>query len=140
MTQAVFVDAKGAVRAWVNSLTATLVGAGKPLALGAHFVRLRSPYSGAFLLLSQVGGDDVYLAEGAQRARISGQVYATTQQTADLAAIAYANAVRQLGVGNVLMVGAVCLTAGNISGPVEADDGDEPRRLVDADFYFRPLA
>lgn len=138
MTQAVFVDCKAAVRAWVNANSA-LVGPGMPLPLGAHFQRLRSPYQGAFLLLAHIGGGDDYGAGVAQRARISGQVYGTTQQTADLAAIAYANAIRGLAKGNVGMVGAVCLTAGNIVGPLEADDGDEPRRLVDAEFMFRPL-
>ena len=137
MTQAVFVDAKGVVRQWINAQT-MLVGAGHPLRLGAHFVHIRSPYEGAFALLSQVGGSDDFRAGWASRARISASIYGMTWQTATLAAVAYANALRSLAVGNTAMTGATCLTVESITGPLDSADRNEPRMLVDAVFVFRP--
>jgi hypothetical protein len=40
MVAQTYVDAVGAVRAWINGRTATLVGLGHPLQKGAHFKRL----------------------------------------------------------------------------------------------------
>lgn len=131
-----YVDAKGVVTAWLNSLTTTLVGPGKPLPLGAQFSRMRSPGAGAYIVLSSVGGDGRQVA-GA-RARLSASIWALTIQDADAAAAAYANALLQLTVGNVAMPGATCLTVGDITGPVEVPDSDEAHRLVDADFYLVP--
>lgn len=133
---AVYVDAKGVVRAWINSLTTTLVGTGKPLPLGAHMRRLRSPDAGAYLVLTSVGGDNRFVA--GSRARLSASIWGITVEDADTAAAAYANALLQLTVGNVPMPGAICLTVGDITGPLEVTDSDEAHRLVDADFYLVP--
>jgi hypothetical protein len=132
---AVFVDAKAAVKTWVNAHP-TLAGAGKPISLGAHHKRLRSPGTGCYAVLTQLPGSDTVYA---QHARISASFYGMTSRAASDAAVAYANALRGLYVGNVLMGTAVCLTAGNISGPLElAEPGGESGFMVDADFIFVP--
>lgn len=134
---AVYVDAKGAVRAWVNAQT-DLVGDGHPLQLGAHLHRLRSPASGCYALLSVVGGSPALSAESpAHRARVSAQFYGPTKEAVALAAVAYANAVAMLRF-RTPMLGAACLVADDVTGPIEAKDGDEPRHIVDADFYLTP--
>lgn len=142
-TTPVFVDAEGVIRDWVNSLT-NLVGPDNPLPLGAHLKRLRSPDSGAYVLLSLITGDDDYTAGGATRARISGAVYGITKADAGNAAAAYANAIRRLSVGNTVVGEApnqtVILIADGITGPLYLVDGDEERYIVDADFYLAPYS
>lgn len=140
-TAPVFVDAEGIARDWVNSLSDDLVGRGHPLPLGAHLKRLRSPASGAYVLLTALPGDDDYLAGGAYRARISGAVYGATKGDAAQAAVAYANALRRLYAGNTTVGSppyAVILVADAITGPFYLPDGDEERYVVDVDLYLAP--
>lgn len=136
-----YVVAVTAVRAWVNSLTGTLVGSGRPLAHGAHRHHLRSPGQGAYALLSRVGGTQELIAEdGVDRARISASIYAGTDEAAEIAAVAYANAVAALRGAPAAMGAATCLVADNIAGPFLVDNHDSDRDqyqwLCDADFYL----
>lgn len=135
------VDAEGAVRDWINSRT-DLVGQGRPLQLGAHLGRLRSPGRGSYALLLRVGGTGALTAERpVDQARISATIYGTTKETAAQAAVAYANAVQELD-GRPTAMGplVVCNTVDNLSGPLAIDDTDTNREqyryVVDADFYL----
>ena len=135
-----FVDAEAAVRDWINSLTATLVGAGRPLAQGAHLKRLRSAAGTCYALLSVVGGTTGLAPEAPHhRARISASIYGPTKEAAATAAVAYANTVAGLRGAPQPMGAASCLCAADVTGPLYVIDIDEPRYLVDADFYFRPV-
>jgi hypothetical protein len=135
------IDAEPAVRAWINA-QATLVGAGNPLPKGAQLRALRSPYQGAYALLSIVGGTGSELTAEVdfQRARISAEIRGTKKEAAARGAVAYANAL--LSVRKPTQMGsAVCqfVDPSAITGPVDLSAIDnEPRYLVDADFYFRP--
>lgn len=138
----VYVDAEGAVRAWLNGLL-ELVGPGNPIALGAFEEDpLRSPASGAYVLLARVGGTSALTAEApVDRARISGQVYGETKQVAKLAAYAYANALAGLdGTPTPMGEHAICKVVDSIAGPSYVDDHattrERHRYLVDADFYL----
>ena len=129
-----------AVRAWVNA-HATLVGPGRPLAHGAHRTRLRSPGQGAYVLLYRVGGTGDLVAEDpADRARIGGLIYAGTDEAAEVAATAYANAVEALSGVPAAMGSATCLVADDVIGPTLVDesrsDNDQWVYAVDADFYL----
>ncbi|MCA1570788.1 MAG: hypothetical protein LC798_10825 [Chloroflexi bacterium] len=139
MTTAIYVDARGIIRGWLNT-QAALVGAGKPLPLGAHLRLLRSPFKGAYALLTIVDGSDELIAEGAHRARVSASIFGLSEDGADRAAIAYANTIRALQRGNTPMAGAVCITVGGITGPTDTRPPADAaaQRLVDADFYLRP--
>jgi len=134
-----FVDAEAVVRDWVNGLQDDLVGTGRPLPLGAHLKRLRSPDHGAYLQLSLVTSDDEYSGGGATRARVSGAIRAATKGGAAAAAIAYANTLRRLYAGNTRVGAAVILVVDGITGPFYLPDGDEERYVVDADLYLAPL-
>jgi hypothetical protein len=133
-----YVDAKGAVRGWLNQL-ATLTGASTPIPKG-FFIgnEIRSPDVGAWGVLSSVGGDDRLLASASpSRARISASIRGVTAQDADNAAAAYANTLRAIaGVRTTLPSGVVCHMVGDITGPLDVPGTPEPQRLVDADFYL----
>jgi hypothetical protein len=135
------VDAEGAVRAWVNGRT-DLVGEGRPLPLGAHLARLRSPAQGAYIRLLRVGGVRALTAETPfDQARISGTIYGTTKETAAQAAAAYATVLEGLQGDPVMMSpGVECKVVDNITGPIALDDSDSGREqyryLVDADFFL----
>lgn len=137
---ATFVDAERAVADWVNSLTDTLVGVGKPVAKGAHLHELRGAASSCYALLSLVGASPSVSPENPDhRARISASIYGTTKEAATTAALAYADALITLDGRPQPMTGAVCLVVDpdSISGPLWLPDLAGPRLLVDADFYLR---
>lgn len=141
MSPAPFVDASGTLRAWLNTLTTDLVGPGKPLALGVHFNRLRSPARGAYALLSQVGTPEQLTEETLTcQSRISASIYGMTKASAALAAKAYANALLQITTIKPVVGGVQIHTVDGISGPLEIPDGDEIRFLVDADVFFTATA
>jgi hypothetical protein len=132
-----FVDAEGAIRDWINESSDTApvrVYATK----GAHLKRLRSPYQGAYIVLRRVGGGQTLTAEvGADRARISATIYGVSKEGASKAAVAYANAIERVR-SKTAMGDATCEFVANISGPSDQTlNQDEPRYLVDADFYLR---
>jgi hypothetical protein len=135
-----YVDAEGLVADWVNR-SANLVGDGRPLAKGAHLAaRLTGALSACYALLDQVGGGTAGGAENPdQRARISVQIYGPTKAAAAAAAAAYADQLAGFtrpwtnANGTILSVDDT-----SIAGPTWVPDVDEPRYLVDADFYVRP--
>jgi hypothetical protein len=134
----VFTDAEGAVRLWVNSRM-DLVGPGGPLPKGAHLKRLRSPYQGAYVLLERIGGGEALTPERPfDRARVSAQIIGLSKESAALGAIAFANAVAELRGAGTSMGSNVCLFASDITGPISLTELDnEPRYLVDADYYLQ---
>lgn len=135
---ATFVDAEESVRSWINSLTSTLVGEGKPLTKGAHLHELRGAANVCYAQLQLTGGSAALGAENSDhRATISALIYGPTREAAALAAVAYAEAVNGLDGRSTAAGSATCLVADNISGPAYAPDGALPRYLVSAEFYLR---
>lgn len=136
-----FIDGLAAVKLWVNSQTATLVGPGNPLPLGAVLKQggvqgaADSTYGFIFELPASTWGG----AENASmRSRISMQIYGPTKESACDGAIAYADAVQSLinGARVTLSGGVTLLGADDLVGPSWLPDGDEPRYVVDADYLF----
>ncbi|MCX5066662.1 hypothetical protein OOJ91_12310 [Micromonospora lupini] len=135
-----YVDAERAVAGWINSLTGSLVGPGRPLLKGAHLTALRGAASSCYALLSLLPGSVALGVENPDhRARVSASIYGPTKEAATTAAIAYANALLTLDGRRQPMTGAVCLVVDpdSISGPAWLPDQAGPRLLVDADFYLR---
>ncbi|GAA2990799.1 hypothetical protein [Streptosporangium longisporum] len=135
-----YVVAVTAVRAWINTLD-TLVGPGRPLALGAFRQHPRSPGHGAYALLSRVGrGADLVAEDTIDSPRISASIFAGTDEAAEIAAVAYANAVANLRGAPAVMGETRCLTADDIVGPLLVDNHDSDREqyqyLVDASFFL----
>jgi hypothetical protein len=141
MPGAVFYDALGLVKDWVNAQTATLVGAGKPMPGGAFLRPQTSRTGGPFAVLSLVGGGEGTLSaeHPGQAARISAVVYGSTLEAVSLAAAAYANAIAKMrGVPPGQAGVGLLLFAANITGPLQVpDQHDRPRQAVDADFYLQ---
>lgn len=134
-----FVDAEGLVRAYLNTLTGTLVGVGKPLPLGVHLNRLRSPQAGPYGLLTRVGGYDDPGEGNLDFARLSVAVYASTKQAAATAAVAVANTFRALDGAPVAVAGfGVIGATQSISGPLYQPDADEDRYIVDVVIALHP--
>ena len=137
-----FVDAEGLVADWVNRQT-SLVGEGRPLPKGAHLTsRLTGALSACYARLMQVGGGRALGAENPdQVARISAEIYGPTKEAAAEAAAAYADALVTKLVGKPWSNRAgtiLFIDDDSLAGPVWAPDIDEPRYLVDCDFYVRP--
>lgn len=138
------VAAVAAVLAWVNSHP-TLVGKGNPLDQGAFRNQIRGPSRGAYLWLSRLDGADALVAEDAiDEARMAGVIFAGTDEAAEAAAVAYANALSALSGTHTEMGDAVCLVADDITGPQLIDDQAGARNelvayQVDATFYLRSM-
>jgi hypothetical protein len=139
----VVVEAEGAVKAWLNGRT-DLVGPGRPIRLGAHTGRLRSPGAGAYAYILRIGGVPALTAENpVDQARIAATLFGPTKEVAALAATAYANALHALHLGGPpVEMGphAVCRTVDSITGPLAIDEHESQREQyryqVDADFYL----
>jgi hypothetical protein len=135
------VAAVKAVLAWVNSHP-TLTGPGNPLDQGAFRTQVRSPSRGAYLVLARIDSTDALTAEeGVDQARIAGVVYAGTDEAAEDAAVAYANALCQLTGTPAVMGDAICLVGGDIVGPQFIDDragssGELFAYQVDCDLFM----
>lgn len=146
MTAPTFLDAEGCVRAWVNT-RAALVGVGKPLQKGALLNRQHGAASAPYVVLAIVaGGPDLGAEAPSQSARLSGLVYGRTKEQASKAALAYANELVALSLRGPTLVtwttdgawtSATILTVDGISGPLWLPDLEEPRYVVDADFYLQ---
>lgn len=136
------VAATAAVLAWVNAHP-TLTGLGKPLDQGAFRDQVRSPSRGAYLVLARIDGADALVAEAPiDEARIAGLIFAATDEAAEAAATAYANALTALSGTPAAMGDATCLVVDAITGPQFLDDGagargEEFAYQVDATFYLR---
>lgn len=135
------VAAVKAVLAWVNAHP-TLTGEGNPLDQGAFRGQVRSPSRGAYLELYRIDGADALTAEeGVDQARIAGVIYAGTDEAAEDAAVAYANALCQVTGTPAVMGDAVCLVVDDIVGPQAVDNragpgGDRFAYQVDASFFL----
>jgi hypothetical protein len=135
-----YVDAGGAVKEWINSLTARLVGAGNPLPLGASLNQREGAASVPYAFLVELpaglwGGAE----HPSMQARISAQVYGPTKKSASDAAMAYAEELMTLVQGARVTLpesGATLAGADNVEGPQWFPDGEEPRYIVEADFLF----
>jgi len=132
--------AVAAVQAWINTHP-TLTGRGRPLEHGAFRGRVRSPSRGAYLMLTRIDSADALIAEdAADQARIAAVIYAATDEAAETAAVAYANALAALSGTPTPMGDATCLVVDAITGPLFVDDragdGEQYAYAVDADFYL----
>jgi hypothetical protein len=97
------IAAEAAIRAWINGRPDLIgnpdqVNGGGPISRGAYLRLQRSPADGAYVVISRAlpGGSEAPVGEPAEElgtARIIGQVYAGSQEMAENAATAYANAV-----------------------------------------------
>jgi hypothetical protein len=134
-----YTDAEGTVRLWVNSRDDLVNGENAPVMKGAHFARLRSPFKGAYVVLTRLGGVTALSPEvPVDRARIGAVVYGVSKQTASIGATAYANAVESLRGDPVTINGVKILFTANMIGPLDITMFDkEPRYSVDADFYIQ---
>lgn len=130
-----FLDSEGVIRGWLN--TGPLVGAGRPLPLGVHLVRLRSPYRGSYGLLSRVGGAPDPGEVNVDEARLSAAIYGTTKKAAAAGATAYANLLASV-LAPVPVTGGRLLAVTDLTGPLYVPDGDEERYVVDAVFHLQP--
>ncbi|MFI7449542.1 hypothetical protein ACIBQX_18745 [Nonomuraea sp. NPDC049714] len=135
------VAATAAVLAWANAHP-TLTGPGNPLDQGAFRDQIRSPSRGAYLVLARIDGADALVAEAPiDEARVAGLVFAATDEAAETAAVAYANALSALTGTPTPMGDATCLVVDAITGPQFLDDGAGARGelyayQVDATFFF----
>lgn len=141
MTALTFADAAGAMRLWILSRTATLVGVGNPLQLGAHLKRIDGGQAAAYALLEELPGSrSLDSAENPDMmATISAQVYGGTRETATAAAVALAEELStQLQGVPASVAGALILAVDDIQGPTWAPDADVPRLLVQFTVRLRP--
>ncbi|MER7131255.1 hypothetical protein [Streptosporangium saharense] len=132
-----YVVAVTMVREWINGLD-TLVGPGRPLSRGAFRQMPRSPADGAYAVLSRIGrASDLVAEDTIDSPRISASIYAGTDEAAELAAVAYCNALDALRGAPSAMGDARCLVVEDIVGPLYVEDSDQEHRyLVDASFFL----
>lgn len=137
-----YVVAVTAVRAWLNSLTDTLVGPGRPISRGVYRQHPRSPADGAYILLSRIGrGGDLVAEDIVDSPRISAGVFAGTDEAAEIAAVAYCNTLGGVRGAPAVMGDTRCLlVVDDIVGPLLVDNHDSDREqyqyLVDASFFI----
>jgi hypothetical protein len=134
-----YVSGKGLLRHWTNTRPG-LVGKGAPLAMGAFPTtpRPNTAQRGAYAILSQIGGDNNWVAEGnIFRARVSARIEAMTDLGAETGAIAYANALLQIPAERPVIMGWRLVALGDVAGPIYTGTGsDLESYLVDADIYI----
>lgn len=138
-----YVNGLGAVKEWINTRPA-LVGAGRPLAKGAHFKRLRGAAVATYALLEELltsGVSDDSPENPDQVVVISAQVYGGTREAATAAAVALCQEI-ETGLGGIpaTVGGAVLRVADDIQGPAWAPDGIVPRLLVQFRVRVAPYA
>lgn len=135
-----YLDAAGAVRDWVNSLTGSLVGQGNPLPLGASLKQREGAASVAYGFLFELPGTGQWggAEHPSMSALLSMQIYGPTRQAASEAAVAYCEALEPLhqGFRAYSPSGVEIVGVASIDGPSWQPDGDEPRYIVDAMFLF----
>jgi hypothetical protein len=136
-----YVDALGAMRTWISLRTATLVGDGNPLQLGAHLKKISGgqPVVYAFLeeqfsLRSEDSAESPDML-----AALSAQVYGGTREAATAGAIALAEELSsELDGRPALVPGALIMAVDDIQGPAWQPDGDLPRLLLNWTVRIRP--
>lgn len=141
MTARTYVDAVSVMHEWISSRTATLVGAGNPLQMGAHLKRILGgqPTTYAFLeeqfsTRSADSGENPDML-----AALSAQVYGGTREAAGKAATALAEELSTVFDGTPVLVGdALIMAIDDIQGPAWFPDGDLPRLLLNWNARMRP--
>lgn len=141
MTARTYVDAIGAMAAWINSRTAALAGAGNPLQLGAHLKRLGGgePATYAFLEEQFSSRSEDSGENPDMMAALSAQVYGGTREAAAAAATALAEELStELCGREVAAAGALLFVADDIQGPSWFPDGDTARYVLNWTTRMRP--
>lgn len=136
-----YVDAVGAVAAWVNGRTSTLVGYGKPLQKGAHLRHLEGAASATYALLEELPASRSLDSPESpdMMAVISAQVYGGTREATTAAAVALAEELSTNLQGvPAAVTGATLMMCDDIQGPTWAPDGEYPRLLVQFTIRLRP--
>lgn len=136
-----YVDALGAMRAWIDLRTATLVGAGNPLQLGAHLKKISGgqPVVYAYLEEQLSRRSDDGAENPDMLAALSAQIYGGTREAATLAAVALAEEMSAELDGRPASVpGALIMAVDDIQGPAWFPDGDLPRLLLNWTVRVRP--
>lgn len=136
-----YTDAVGAVKAWVNGRTDTLVGEGRPLQKGAEAKQLDTG-AACYAFLSLIGTSQFGGAENPDTAaRLSAQVYGPNTLSVALAAAALADELTVHLAGrwaDVPGFGRIYV-ADDIAGPSDLPDNGLPRQLVDFSVILTPL-
>jgi hypothetical protein len=140
-----YVDALGAMRAWINSRTA-LVGAGRPLTMGAHLKHVQGGQPTTYAFLEEATS---YRSPDAPEnpdmmAMLSAQIYGGTREAVALAARALAEEISSNleGAGQTVAVGdesTLLMFSDDIQGPSWFPDGDLPRMLLNFTVRMRPV-
>lgn len=133
------VDAEGVLRDWLNTLTSTLVGVGRPLTGGVFLDQpTRSPGKGTWAVITRIGGTDAWNEAQADNARITCSIFSISKLAALNGARAYANTIRGLAAAPQLVDGVRIMTVDNVAGPTWIPNPAKalPQYLVDADVYF----
>lgn len=147
MTAKTYADALGAMRAWINSRTTTLVGLGNPLQLGAHLKYVQGGQAGAYAFLEEqasIRSEDAPESPD-MLAIMSAQIYGGTREAASLAATALAEEIssNMEGAGAVAVTASgasvLLLVADDIQGPSWFPDGSLPRYLLNFTVRMRPV-
>lgn len=132
--------AEQAVRSWVNGLSGLSEGA---LPGGAYLQEQASPAAGAYAVLERAPRSSPGLTaepSAVDNASITARIYAGTIEAAEVAASAYADAVRAITGNPVTMGDALCLVTDNLAGPAyvraPATSGEEFCFAVSADFVL----
>ena len=140
-----YVDALAAARAWINSRTATLVGPGLPLQLGAHlrYVQGGEPATYAFLEEQLSYRSDGGAESPDMMAALSAQIYGGTREAVGTAARALAEEISTQLDGTPWLVDAgsqsvALLASDDIQGPSWFPDGDKPRMLLNFTIRMQP--
>jgi hypothetical protein len=141
MAARTYVDALGAMRAWINSRTATLVGPANPLRSGAHLKHLEGATPGTYAYLEELPAfRSVDSPENPDMmATLSAQVYGGTREAATAAAVALAEELStQLCGCSASVAGATIFVSDDIQGPTWAPDQEVPRLIVQFTVRVRP--
>jgi hypothetical protein len=136
-----YVDSLGAMKAWIDSRTATLVGEGHPLQKGAHLRHLTGGAPAVYALLEE--NTSLRSADSPENpdmdAALTAQIYGGTREAATIGAVALCEELSTVLCGCAVAVpGAVLWMADDIQGPIWAPDGDIPRLLVNFRVRMRP--
>ena len=136
-----YVDAVGAMAAWINSRTDTLCGPGNPLWSGAYLRKVSGGQPKTYVFIeeqyssrSQDSGENPDMM-----AALSAQVYGGTREAATTAAVALAEEIStQMEGRGVTVGGAVLMVSDDIAGPSWVPDGDLPRLIINFTVRMRP--
>jgi hypothetical protein len=141
MVAQTYVDAVGAMQAWINSRTATLVGLGNPLQLGAHLKLLGGGEPATYAFLEeQTSVRSLDSAENPDMiAGLSAQIFGGTREAATRAAVALAEELSTELCGcQAAVPGVVMFVSDDIQGPTWVPDNEIPRLILGWTVRMRP--